>query len=194
MSPVRTLFISLLVVSGTATNARAQFPGLGGSTRPISLVISGGLTVPIAEFADKHDGMGFHYDASLLLNIPGFPIALRPEFSLTQFKWQGFPPGGGTIDGTTQMIAGMANIEVPLGAGLYALAGGGILSVTRESNASSEDRSASKFMFDVGAGFRIPLGSMHGFIEARFGAASYDQQKVGFSKAQFIPVTFGLVF
>jgi hypothetical protein len=32
------------------------------------------------------------------------------------------------------------------------------------------------------------------FIEARLGAASYDEGKVGFSKAQFIPVTFGLVF
>ena len=194
MSRERALFLALLVLSGTATIARAQFPGMGGSTRPISLVISGGLTVPIADFADKHDGMGFHYDASLLLNIPGFPIALRPEFSLTQFEWQGFPPGGGTIDGTTQMIAGMANIEVPLGTGLYALAGGGILSVTRESSASAVDRSATKFMFNVGAGFRIPLGSMRAFIEARFGAASYDQQEIGFGKAQFIPITFGLVF
>jgi hypothetical protein len=35
---------------------------------------------------------------------------------------------------------------------------------------------------------------MRGFLEARMGAASYDAGKFGFSKAQFIPVTFGLVF
>ncbi len=187
MSRARALFISLLVLSWTATFARAQFPGMGGSTRPLSLVISGGMTVPAADLADFHDA-GFHIDASLLLNIPGFPLALRPEFSLTQFNSQGIAPGGGTIDGTTQMIAGMANIEVPLSTGLYALAGGGILSLTRESNVSAW------IGRNVGAGFRIPLGSMCAFIEARFGAASYDQQKIGFSKAQFIPITFGLVF
>lgn len=193
MSRVVAWSVCLLLQPVLATKSGAQMPGVGG-TKPISVVISGGLTVPFADFADSHDDLGFHYDASLLLNIPGFPIALRPEFSVTQFKWQGIAPGGGTIDGTTQMIAGMANIEVPLGAGLYALAGGGILSVTRESNVSVEDRSASKFMFDVGAGFRMAFGSMRGFIEARFGAASCDQRKIGFSKAQFMPVTFGLVF
>ena len=70
-----------LAIPGVAT---AQFPGMTG-TRPISLVVSGGLTVPAGDLADLHDS-GFHYDVSLLLNLPGFPIALRPEFSLTQFK------------------------------------------------------------------------------------------------------------
>jgi hypothetical protein len=57
-----------------------------------------------------------------------------------------------------------------------------------------EDESSSKFTFDAGAGFRFALGGARGFVEARVGAASYDQGKFGFSKAQFIPITFGLVF
>lgn len=193
MSPVRAVALGLLVLSSHAAIARAQMPGMPGNTRPINLVISGGMTVPAADLADLHDA-GFHFDASLLLNIPGFPVALRPEFSLTQFTWKGIAPGGSTIDGTTQMIAALGNIEVPLAAGLYVLAGGGILSLSRENDASTEDRSASEFMFDAGAGFRFALGGLRGFLEARIGAASYDQGKVGFSKAQFIPVTFGLVF
>jgi hypothetical protein len=190
MSNVRGVLVGLLLATASA-NARAQLPGMG--TRPISLVISGGLTVPSDDFGDRHSS-GFHYDASLLLNIPGFPIALRPEISLAQFKWTGIAPGGSIIDGTTQMIAALGNIEVPLGVGIYLLAGGGVLSLSRESDASTEDRSASELMFNTGAGFRFALGSMRAFVEMRIGAATYDQGDVGFSKAQFIPLTFGLVF
>lgn len=192
MSRVKPV-VALLAVVASASAARAQFPGMG-STRPISLVISGGLTVPAGDLGDFHDA-GFHYDASLLLNIPGFPLTLRPEFSLTRFTWESIAPGGSFIDGTTQTIAALGNIEVPLGAGLYVLAGGGILSLSRESDVSAEgDVSATELTFDAGAGWRFALGGMRGFVEARIGAASYDQRKVGFSKAQFIPFTFGLVF
>ena len=114
MSSLRTVIIGLLV---SATAAGAQFPGMAGSTRPISLVVSGGLTVPSADLGDLHDP-GLHFDASLILNIPGFPIALRPEFSLTQFKLKDpFIPTTPDADDVTNMLAFMGNIEVPLGGG-----------------------------------------------------------------------------
>lgn len=194
MIRTRALAVAFAAIAASPFVLAAQMPGLG-STRPISLVVSGGLTVPAGDLGDFHDS-GFHYDASLLLNIPGFPLTLRPEFSLTQFKWKGFTPapGGSFIDGTTQTIAALGNIEFPLGGGLYVLAGGGILSLSSESDANTVDQSASEFMFDAGAGLRFALGSMRGFVEARIGSASYDQGKFGYSKAQFIPITFGLVF
>lgn len=195
MSRVRAVFLSLIVLSSMATIARAQFPGMGGSTRPISLVISGGMTLPAADLGDFHDA-GMHFDAALLLNLPGFPVALRPEFSLTRFKLKEptIPTPGATGD-VTQMITAMGNIELPLMMGLYALAGGGImqLNVPDQSTGGTEESSTS-FMFDAGAGFRFSLGPARGFIEARVGAASYEQGKFGFTKAQFIPFTFGLVF
>ena len=199
MPRMKMLVAVAFVLSAASSVARAQFPGMGGSTRPISLVVSGGLTLPAGDLGDFHDS-GFHYDASLLLNIPGFPIAFRPEFSLTQFKLKEFapPPGGGpsSVDDITSMMAFMGNIEVPLGGGLYVLAGGGILnmSVPEALAPDGEEESSNKFTFDAGAGLRFALGSMRGFVEARIGAASYEQGKVGFSKAQFIPFTFGLVF
>jgi hypothetical protein len=168
---------------------------MAGSTRPISLVVSGGLTVPSADLGDLHDP-GLHFDASLILNIPGFPIALRPEFSLTQFKLkEPFIPTTPDADDVTNMLAFMGNIEVPLGGGLYVLAGGGILSLTvPEAGTGTEEQNSKKFTFDAGAGLRFALGGIRGFVEARIGAASYDEGKFGFSKAQFIPITFGLVF
>jgi hypothetical protein len=191
----RTVLVSALLLFAVAPVAGAQFPGMAGSSRPISLVVSGGLTVPAADLGDLHDA-GFHYDASLILNIPGFPIALRPEFSLTRFKLkEAFIPTTPDADDVTNMIAFMGNIEVPLGGGLYVLAGGGILSLTvPEAATGTEEQNSKKFTFDAGAGLRFALGGIRGFVEARIGAASYDEGKFGFSKAQFIPVTFGLVF
>ena len=196
MSRVRAVFLSLIVLSSTATIARAQFPGMGGSSRPISFVISGGMTLPAADLGDFHDA-GMHFDAALLLNIPGLPVALRPEFSLTRFKLKEptIPTPGVPTGDVTQMITAMGNIELPLTMGLYALAGGGVmqLNVPDQSTGGTEESSTS-LMFDAGAGFRFSLGPARGFIEARVGAASYEAGKFGFTKAQFIPFTFGLVF
>jgi hypothetical protein len=192
----RLLALGFLAFVGQASTADAQFGNMGGgSTRPISLVISGGLTVPSADLGDFHDP-GFHYDASLLLNIPGFPITLRPEFSLTRFKLKNpSPVSAPNADDVTNMMAFMGNLELPVGGGLYVLAGGGLLSMTAADGLTgAEEEASKKFTFDAGAGFRFSLGGARGFVEARIGAASYDEGKVGFSKAQFIPVTFGLVF
>ena len=195
MSRVKSLVVALLVVSVPASIAGAQFPGMAGSTRPINLVISGGMTLPAGDLGDFHDS-GFHYDASLLLTIPGLPIALRPEFSLTQLKLKEPVLATPNADDVTSMMAFMGNIELPLGGGLYVLAGGGLLSmsVPESLTPDGEEESSNKFTFDAGAGFRFALGGVRGFLEARIGAASYEQGKVGFSKAQFIPFTFGLVF
>lgn len=194
MSKFCATVLCFLLVSGSATNAAAQFPGMGGSTRPISLVVSGGMTLPAADLADFNDA-GFHYDASLILNIPGFPIALRPEFSLTRFKLKETSVIAPGADDVTNMVAMMGNIELPLGAGLYVLAGGGILSLTVPGAATNAgERNSKKFSVGAGAGLRFALGGIRGFLEARIGSASYEAGTVGFSKAQFIPVSFGLVF
>jgi hypothetical protein len=195
MRKVRALGFGIALLAGFATNANAQFPGMGGSTRPISLVVSGGLTVPSEDLGDLHDA-GLHYDAALILNIPGLPIAFRPEFSLTQFKLKEPVLIAPNADDVTNMMAFMGNIEVPLGGGLYVLAGGGILnmSVPEALAPDGEEESSKKFSFNAGAGLRFALAGIRGFVEARLGAASYEQGKVGFSKAQFIPITFGLVF
>jgi hypothetical protein len=193
MTRTRVLAVVFAAIATAPSTLAAQMPGMGG-TRPISLVVSGGLTVPAGDLGDLHDA-GFHYDASVLFNIPGFPIALRPEFSLTQFKLKEPVFQSTDADDVTNMMAFMGNIEVPLGGGLYVLAGGGILSLSApDALTGAGEESSKKFTFDAGAGLRFALGSMRGFVEARIGAASYDEGKVGFSKAQFIPITFGLVF
>lgn len=181
------------LVSTAGASAGAQMPG-GASTRPVHLIVSGGLTLPAGDLKDLHD-TGFHYDASLLFTFAGMPISLRPELSLTRFSLKS-PTGATTSYGSgdvSQMFGALGNIELPIAGGLYLLAGGGLLSLSTP-DATGSDVSQSKFAFDAGGGFRFRMGSISGFVEGRIGSASYDAGKVGFAKAQFIPVTFGLVF
>jgi hypothetical protein len=113
-------------VLALATRSRvvqAQFPGSAGmSNRPIHLVISGGLTLPSGDLKDFHD-TGFHCDASLILTLPGFPIAIRPEFSRTKMKLKDAGLGSYSAGDETQMLGAFGNIEVPLAAGLYLIGG-----------------------------------------------------------------------
>lgn len=181
-------FLALIAV----VPLQAQSFGVpGGGGRPIRVVLSGGMVLPAGDLTDTHDA-GFHVDASLLINLGGLPFTLRPELSLSRLKLKDalVPSGGGDV---TEMIAALGNIEFPLAGGLYVLAGGGLLSLSSPGS-GTDDVSASKFTFDAGAGFRFQLGSVAGYLEARMGTANYDQGKFGFSKAQFIPVSFGLVF
>jgi len=197
MSRARTFALGLLVLSASASLARAQAPNVGACSRIICIGISGGMTLPAGDLADFHDS-GFHYDASAFLNLPGLPFSFRPEFSLTQFKLKEPVTTGGEITDVTKMFAAMGNIELGLGGGLYVLAGGGLLSTTGAGlvapGGSAQEESETKLTFDAGAGYRFKLGGIRGFLEARMGSASYDQGTFGFQKAQFIPVTFGLVF
>lgn len=55
------------------------------STRPVSVVVAGGASVPVGGFKDYND-LGVHADVSLLLRFAGQSIRLRPEFSYARFN------------------------------------------------------------------------------------------------------------
>jgi hypothetical protein len=196
----RLRFVLCLAALGVGSStAPAQIPGGGGaSKRPIRLVVSGGLTLPAGDLKNTHDS-GFHYDASLLLNFAGIPLTLRPEISLTRFNVKDLTShatsGYGGSGDVTQMLGALGNIELPLAGGLYAIAGGGMLNLkTPATGTGAPDLSQSKVTFNAGAGLRFHLGGISGFVEGRMGTASYDAGKFAFSKATFIPISFGLAF
>lgn len=156
------------------------------------------MTLPQGDLKEFHDS-GMHADASLLLTFAGFPLTLRPELSITRLK-QRVPVLADNLmmlssrssvasgDETTQLLGAMGNIEVPLAAGLYVLGGVGML------NLDAASQSETKLTMNAGAGFRFHMGRMDGFLEARLGTASYTAGTIGYSKAQFIPISFGLAF
>lgn len=191
---IRTLSSSLTIASCAISFATSSLVAQS-STRPLRFVVTGGMTVPQGDLKTFND-VGFHAAGSLLINIMG--LTLRPELSLTRLKQKALAslatpaPTVGASTPSTQMLAAMGNIELPLVGGLFVLAGVGLQNL--DASTATRDLSQSKVMINAGAGFRFHLGPADGFIEARLGKASYDAGKVGYTKAQMIPVSFGLVF
>ena len=189
----KTLAGFALLVAVSAPLA-AQLGAIGGAAHKlIRFSVSGGATLPAGDLKDTHD-TGFHMDGALLLNIPGFPIKLRPELSFTQLKFKpGVASSTATTDLNTQLLAGIGNIEVPLVMGLYVVGGVGAMNL-KNNLGTTADSAQTKLVIDAGAGLRARIKQIDVFVEARVGSASYDKGKFGYSKAQFIPITFGLTF
>lgn len=201
MKRVSRVVLALAFSVATSSSADAQGGLMGsGARKPISVVVSGGLTVPSGDLADFHD-TGFHYDASMIFTFAGLPIAIRPELSLTTLKFKNSPllatpPGTTTADVDdlrTRMLSAVGNVEIPLVAGLYAIAGIGALN-SKVTSPDVDTEGQTALTFGAGAGFRFRVSRIAGFVEGRFGSASYEKGKIGYSQAQFIPLTFGLVF
>ena len=192
-------FFSLQVLAGAVMLSAFAAPlaaqnGMGSAaSRLIRFSVSGGATLPSGELK-KFNDVGFHADGALILNIPGFPVRIRPELSFTKLKFKdGIIPPIATTDPTTQLLSGIGNIEIPLALGFYALAGVGALNV-KNSIGATNDSSQTNVVINAGAGLRARIKRVDIFVEAKVGSASYDKGAFGYSKAQYIPVTFGLLF
>ena len=182
------------------------------TSRPIQLVISGGLQLPTGGFGDFHQ-MGAHADASLVINALG-GLRLRPEFSYARFKVKealatlsgraiGLGGAGGarqadlTTDAVSSLLGGFANLELPLGpAGFqpFVLAGLGAVSVKTDASSASEALSELKASVNLGAGIRFRMGRLGGLIEARMNNVPTNDTQAYFKGVRTIPVTFGLIF
>lgn len=76
------------ILLGAALLGAGSAPGWAqgpASTRPVSVVVAGGASVPVGGFKDYND-LGVHADVSLLLRFAGQSIRLRPEFSYARFS------------------------------------------------------------------------------------------------------------
>jgi hypothetical protein len=203
----RFALLAVLVVA-FSDQAMAQFPvdgRMGGaSTRPIRLMIGGGMTVPTGDFEKSHD-MGVHAQGALLINLGGLPIKIRPELTFTRFKIKeivvpGLPTAG--VEGTSQMIGGLGNIELGMGMGPirpYVFGGLGMINFkttidAASGSAESESASKTEFAIDGGAGIRLKLGALEGFIEGRLHNVYTDQGALNYKDVRTIPVTFGFIF
>lgn len=193
--------VSLLVVSMSAT---AQRP----STRPVQLIISGGVSVPTGGFGDSHD-MGVHADASLLINVFGQSLRLRPEMTYARFGIKELDAllGGANLQGASaraeasqdmsSLIGGFANVEIPLGpAGFqpFLLAGIGAVKFKSDISDGLSSIDATKTSLNLGGGLRFRLGAVGGFLEARFNNVPASDTEAFFRDVKMIPLTFGLVF
>lgn len=190
----------------------AQF---SGTKRPVSLIVSGGATVPTGSFKDYHD-LGVHADVSVLLNILGQGLRLRPELTYGRFSISDklksslglsratrgalLPNGRASTsaaystESVSTLLGGFGNIELPLAGGLYVLAGIGAIDLTTDATTTGSSLSTTQISYNGGAGLRFKLGGIAGFVEGRLTDIAVDKGKALFKDVRTVPVTFGLVF
>lgn len=214
MRPPRFRFYTTLAIAAVFSTPHPLQAQFTGNTRPVSLVISGGATIPTGSFKDYHD-LGVHGDAALLINLLGKSLRLRPELTYGRFSISdklstalalsralrpALLPSGRhaaaaySSSDVSTLLGGFGNIEVPLAAGLYVLAGVGAIDLKTDATTTGASFSATNLSYNGGAGVRFKLGSIAGFVEGRISDIAIDKGKALFKDVRTVPVTFGLVF
>ncbi len=189
-----------------------------GSSRPVSIVVSGGAAIPMGDFKDYHP-LGIHGDVSLVVKLAGQAIRLRPEISFQRFALKDrvaevVPlsvspalatlsrpatlaraiPGDGASGGASSLLSVLGNVELPLAGGVYLIGGVGAGHVTTGATGATTDVSQTALTYNGGAGVRFRVGAVAGFVEGRLQNLSIDEGKALFRDVRTIPVTVGIVF
>ncbi len=181
----RLLVCGPLALALTASAAHAQ--ATGASTRPVSVGISGGLSIPTGDAGDFYDS-GFNVGGLLEFTRPASPLAFRLEVDYQRFA---FKDDSGVLssDTDTRIISGVANALYKFGgetARPYLLGGVGLFNLSAAAeNADSE----TKFGFNLGAGLEIPLSGITAFGDIR-----YQSIQTEGSAFNIIPIRVGIRF
>jgi opacity protein-like surface antigen len=198
------LAIAGLAVVSSPTLAQVRMTQ-NGSTRPISIAVGGGISVPTGDYRDALKN-GFNGQGSIIFNLAGLPLALRADLNYNRFdvKQEAIDvPGAPTLDDVTQQVlGGLANITIPFNLGPvapYITAGLGAFNVKTNfgDGYSGDSESETKFAINGGAGLSIRLFGASAFIEARLNNVYTERGAITTQELkdlQFIPVTFGFLF
>lgn len=216
--PSRPLLALIAGIAGIGIAIPVQAQLGEGSSRPISVVVSAGTSVPTGNFEDYHN-VGIHGDLSVILNLAGQGIRFRPEISYQRFSLKAnsevvplsvapaavafariatlgrVVPGDGSGGSDVSSLLGiMGNVELPLTRGFYLIGGVGASQVRTGATETGEDASETALAYNGGAGLRFRIGSVSTFIEGRLQTLSIEEGRALFTSVRTIPVTIGIVF
>ncbi|HJU74470.1 MAG TPA: hypothetical protein VJ717_12050 [Gemmatimonadaceae bacterium] len=190
--------LAIVVVSHVAFAQPTDF-GVARSSRPIRILLGGGASVPVGEFADRYDP-GYTIHGSLLIRLGSFPINLRTDVNYSRLKLKDlFSPTGETAfaDDATKMLGGLLNLTLPLGTGpvrFYVMAGVGAINVDPAQFSSTSPESSVEFAINGGGGLQLRLFGLEAFVEARINNVYTERGIVDTKGISMIPVTFGVIF
>ena len=195
-APAILIAVALATASTLApAPARAQGSPVE-SSRMLSFGLGGGVTVPVSDAKDAFkngvNGQGF-----IRLNLAALPIRPRLDFTFQKFDPKSAVVTGPAIPtaGASTVLAGVANIQVPLLRGAvepYLVAGLGAYNVKSESGSTST--STTQFGVNGGAGLIVKLGIVSLYAEGRLDNVYTDKGVLDTKTIQVVPVTFGLVY
>ncbi|MEO6864921.1 MAG: outer membrane beta-barrel protein [Gemmatimonadaceae bacterium] len=178
--------IAAIAVSG-AVVAGAQ--GVTSATKPFSLGISGGASIPTGDLS-QFANTGYNVGGHVALGTPALPISFRGDVNYDNFGAK----GTGSSNAHIWSYTANAVYEVPTMTGIRPYVIGGIGGFTPGNSYTSGGTtvtatSGTKFGFDVGGGLTIPLSGFNAFVEAR-----YNRYNDGGGTTSFVPITFGVMF
>jgi opacity protein-like surface antigen len=180
-----------------AVGTFALIPAVAGAqdSKPISVGVMGGLSLPVGDLGDGFDS-GY--------NITG-NIYLKPAASRFSFRGDvGYESFGAKVNNSIagvdlNILSVTGNILFPLSSSMaegsirpYLIGGGGLYRSKVEGTgaASGESESSNDLGIGVGGGLEFKLAGFSTFAEARFVNVFGD----GDSDARWIPITFGIRF
>ena len=202
MRRIHLVLIGLALCTTTALPLSAQLPGMGlisGRKPLVQVGFGGGMSVPTSNAKEAFEN-GVHGRGFMLINLPGLP-SLRFDLSATKFDWKEAVLGGGpTMQGESQVLAGLANLSIDLFKGPirpYVMAGVGAFHIRNELQAEGEDdetSSQTRFGIDGGAGLSIKIKQLEMFVEGRVQNVYTERGVIDTKSIQTVPVTFGIIF
>ncbi len=188
------------VFAALAAPAHAQLLG----QRLWHIGVGGGVSVPAGDLKDATKN-GVHGQGFLEYGLPHTPFSGRISLGYQKFNAKTDPAvtyPTGTGPGTASILSGVANLSYGINLGLvqpYLTAGLGAFDMTASPDGASSS-SKTHFGINGGAGVKMRLGQIQGFVEGRYENLYTDN---GFSSgvanaknfaAQIIPITFGVEF
>jgi hypothetical protein len=183
MKRISSTLIALAAMAITASTSSAQ------STKPVSLGISAGATIPVSDLSDDYN-TGYNGTVSLGFNSPGSPIGFRIDGMYNSLAHKDFGFGSSNL----RILSANANVVYALpGVGMrpYLIAGAGAYNLQSDlTSGFSDNNSSTKLGLNGGIGVAFPLSGFNTFAEARIHHIFTDDN---FSTT-FIPVTFGISF
>ncbi len=173
-----SLAIAALAIAALGTTASAQ------STKPISLGVSLGASIPTGDFGDIYQ-TGYNGTVSLGFNSAGTPLGLRVDG-----MFNSFPDRSDLVIPRSdyRILGANANLVYALpGVGIrpYLIGGGGIYGQKPDIDGAE---TTTDFGLNGGLGASFQLSGFRTFIEARYHHIMSD------NATQFVPVTFGIAF
>ena len=160
--------------------------------RPASVGVAAGVAMPFGTMGDETNP-GLRALATLDLALPEMPVSLRIDGSYDRFGFKSTPTGGAG-SGTGALTITSGSISLALGSlttgravAPYAIAGVGIHRVGCSGRSDCEV--LEKMGWNAGAGVRLGLFGLRGFIEARL-----HRVPGSVTDLDYVPLTVGVLF
>jgi opacity protein-like surface antigen len=175
--------------------ALALLPALAMAqdSKPISVGVMGGLSVPVGDLGDGFDS-GYNITGSVYLRPGTGRLSFRGDVGYESFGSKG---SNSLVSADLNVLSVTGNVLFPIGTAAeggirpYLIGGGGLYrtSVDVESVVGNDSNSSNDLGIAVGGGLEFRLAGFSTFAEARFVNVFGDG-----NSSRWIPITFGIRF